>query len=1130
MSAVVAAAVVMLCSFYPNGVCAYNAPATDATGGLNGIEMAKAVAEEGMVLLKNEVPRRSGKKARALPLGTGERIALFGISQTDFIHGGGGSGNFASEYYVSLYQGLQEKESEGRLALYKDLVETYQAYYDDSWKSDISYAYGTRQGAVLRKYGELALTADQVKDARRNADTAVINIGRPAGEDTDRANKKGDFQLSDVESRLIADVKDAGFKKIVVVLNVTGVMDSSWFVDDDAIDAVLLVYLPGMVGGHAMADVLCGDAFPSGKLVDTWAKRYEDYPSSKNFGDWNHTKYEEDIFVGYRYFETIPDAADRVNYEFGYGLSYADFALGEPRFEVHGDSRDRTVEVSVTVLNQSSRYSGKEVVQVYYSAPEGSLPQPARELAGFVKTKALGPSESQTVTIRFPFDDMASFDDVGRTGREAAYVLEAGEYTFYAGNSVRKNAAVGAFTLDRLEEVEPLAHRLVPDTHALSRRLTSDGRFEPLTPTSAAPRTPEAAEARYARPPKSDDPFITFKEVVEHVYAHPGERHPEILTAFISRLTDAEAVKLTGCTVPVRGMGHRTGLAGLSVYGVPIIGTSNGPAGIQYNGSRGTYETTTTFFPCATMQASTWNVDLIRQLGAAMGAEARHFGMSLWQAPGMNIHRDPLCGRNFEYFSEDPLVTGKMGAAITDGVQSQKFASQIKHFACNNQEFGRWGNDSQVSERALREIYLKGYEITVKEAQPWSVMSSYNRINGVQTSGSYDLLTEILRNEWGFQGFVMTDFRTRNVNHVQEIIAGNDVKAPADSPRPAQVLAALNDGSLQRWQVNRSAERLLQFVLKTQDAQDVAARPFEYQITLSVDHQAVSVDGEKIKLLDVLTWGGFMDAMGGRYGQTCRLLHADGHEITDPQAVLAVGMTLSVTAEDGVTTQMFTFANASLALNKPAKASHEENAGYAAGRAFDGDRRSRWSGYEGDQSWGNWVEVDLGAVYHITQIDASYYKGRERVYDYEIWTRTDVGSDWGDTAKQRNFRSAGYTKAVSGASDHTETHSDSLIRRARYVAVKVTAGQNAFGPSIDELEVFGWRLVSDEYEIDETAQTIAVTKGDTTTDAMGKLHVLGDATLEFGGDDTWLDADELITVTDANGGKTEYAIILVPSN
>ena len=1119
--ALVIVTVFMLCGYVQKAI-AYNAPASDATGGLNGVEMAKKVAEEGMVLLKNNVPANG--KVKALPLANNESIALFGISQLDFIYGGGGSGNFASEYYVGLYEGLQKKEQAGRLSLYDKLYDAYKQYYQDCWKKDISYAYGTRQGAILLRRGELPLTKEQVKAASQNADTAIINIGRPAGEDADRSNRQGDFLLNDTELDLIDNVKMAGFNKIIVILNVTGVMDTSWFVDDDAIDAVLLVYLPGMVGGNAMADVLCGDAYPSGKLVDTWAKSYNDYPSSKNFGNSLHTKYEEDIFVGYRYFETIPGAAEKVNYEFGYGLSYADLIIGNVSSKVSGEGRNRMVNVSATVTNYSRKYSGKEVVQLYYSAPELKLTQPARELAAFVKTRELKPGESQTVTLSFPFDDMASYDDVKKTGHEAAYVLESGKYRFFLGNSVRNTKEIGTYSLNDLEIVEQLKHRMVPNTEHLTRRLTSSGYYEPLKQTVAAVKTPEFEEAKYANPPRSDDPFITFKEVVEYVNAHPADNELDILTTFVSRLSDEDAVKLTGCTMPIRGMGHRTGLAGLSSYGVPIIGTSNGPAGIQYNGSKNTYETTSTFFPCATMQASTWNVELVQQLGAAMGAEARHFGMSLWQAPGMNLHRDPLCGRNFEYFAEDPVITGKMGVAITFGVQSQKFASQIKHFAFNNQEKGRWGNDSQISERAIREIYLKGYEITVKESHPWSVMSSYNRINGTQTSGSFELLTEVLRNEWGFDGFVMTDFRTANVSHAEEIIAGNDVKAPADSPRPNQVLAALKNGSLKRWQVNRSAERLLRFVLKTQDAQDIASQPFQYHITLSVDRDVVTVDGNEVILLDEVTWGEFQQSIDGRFGQTYSLLDADGKSVTEGGTPLKIGMKLQVTAEDGVTTGIYTFSKASIALNKPAKASYVEPGDFAAARAVDGDKNTRWSGFEGNYVWGHWIEIDLGEAYHITQIDSSFYRGAEREFFYEIWTRAKDGNDWGDVVKGRDFAAAGYEKALTGTSEKVATQSDKLQHTARYVAVKVTGGQNAYGPTINELEIYGWRLESNEYKIDEAAQTISVQRGDTTTDAVAKLKLIGNATIEFGGNDTWLNTGEKITVTDVNGMKTEYTI------
>lgn len=834
--------VIMVCS--PAMVAsAYEAPANTAMGGLSARELSKQAAEEGMVLLKNDVP--GGSQNSALPLADGESVAIFGINQIDFIQGGGGSGDSISEYYVNLYQGMKNKGDAGKITLYEGLYPAYETYYNNAWKTNISYAFGTRQGAVILEKGEMPLSNEEVSDAADAADTAIITIGRTAGENEDR--DVGDFQLSEKETTLINQViaqKDAGkFKKIIVILNVTGVMETNWFKDEPAIDAALMVYLPGMEGGNAMADVLCGDSYPSGKLVDTWANTYSDYPSSTNFGKSSYTNYEEDIFVGYRYFETIPDAAEKVSYEFGFGLSYADLVINNINVNVTGTGRERTVNVTAAVKNNSTAYSGKEVVQVYCEAPEIALSQPKKELVAFVKTNELAPGASETVTMSFPFDDLASYDDVGKTGHEAAYVLESGEYTFYVGNSVRNEAAAVSYRLGSLEVAEQLEHRLVPDTTLLTQRLTSTGDYEPLTQTTAADSTPEEAESRYTNFPAAEESSLTFNDVIQEVSKNPSllnDENIDILTTFVGNIPDADLANLVGCVIPQLGRGHRTAI-GINKYGIPKVGSSNGPASIQWNLDRESYNSSSpgpdssrkqelqgddtnknsTLFPCATMQASTWNVDLMEQIGIAMGVEASFFGMSLWQAPGVNIHRDPLCGRNFEYFSEDPLITGKMASHITKGVQSQKYASQLKHFACNNQELGRWGNDSRVSERALREIYLKGYEIAVKEANPWSIMSSYNKINGVYGSANYELLTEILRNEWGWGGFVMSDFGT-TPSHVSEVIAGGDVKARENSINPKGLTDALNDGTLQRWQLRRSAERVLKFLLRSEVGNDLA--------------------------------------------------------------------------------------------------------------------------------------------------------------------------------------------------------------------------------------------------------------------------------------------------------------------
>ncbi len=1109
-------------------VFSYNAQPSELTGFMDGIEMAKTVAEEGMVLLENN---------GALPLKKGESIAVFGINQLDFIYGGGGSGNFNSENervgYVSLYDALKEKAEKGEIALYDDLVKSYEDYYNDYWSNDgRTYAYGTRQGAVIKFRGEMEISEDAVKNAAKEATTAIITIGRPAGEDGDRTNTEGDFKLNTKEKNMINYVKNAGFEKVVVILNTTGVIESDWL-KDEGIDAVLYVSLPGMVGGEAMADVLLGDSYPSGKLVDTWAGDYIDYPSSSNFGNSSYTNYKEDIFVGYRYFETIPGAKEKVNYPFGYGLSYADFKITDESVLVTGEGRDRMVEVKALVTNEGEM-PGKEVVQVYLSAPETTLTQPARELVGFYKTKELGAGESEMITITFPFDSLASYDDMGKSGYEAAYVLEKGEYKFYVGNSVRA-IFTDSYTLNETELVEQLEHHLVPDTSKFNERLTSNGSYERIeqkenAAVSANPQ--EDADAMYKaiytdeNVNVHEDEFITFNELARAFKDGESEEDTRLLHAFISRLTDEEAVKLTGCTSPVGGKGHRTGIAGIEAYGVPVIGTSNGPAGVQYNGSQSTWETTSTFYPCATMQASTWNEVLIEQLGAAMADEARYFGMSLWQAPGMNIHRDPLCGRNFEYFSEDPLVTGKVGGAITRGVQSRKFASQLKHFAFNNQEKGRWGNDSRISERAIREIYLKGYEIAIKESNPWSIMSSYNRINGTQTSGSYQLLTEILRNEWGYEGFVMTDFRTQNVSHAQEIEAGNDLKAPADSPRPENVYSALNAGWLSRWQVNRSAERVLRFVLKTEDAQLLSEEDFDYKITISTNHNGVSVTDNKVKIKESITWGEFLDSITATYGQSFVLNDKGGTVIADRESPLEIGMKIVVTAEDGVTSKTYDITGESIAINKNVKASYTQS-GFPASNAVDGNFNTRWSGFSANYVWNDWIEVDLGDEFHITSIDVSYYNGEDREYSYEIrMAGKDAANYWSDSNKNRDFESQGFRLVKTDTAAFVGTKSDKMNEYGRFVNLKTTGAVGAFGPTLWEIEVYGWKMYSEEYEIDEVNKVIYVTTGDTTSDAVSKLKVFGMADIEFiGENDTWVNTGEKFLVTDSNGVITEYEVI-----
>lgn len=1110
---------------------AYNAEPSELTGNMDGIELCRTVAEEGMVLLKNN---------GALPLEKGEKIAIFGVNQIDFIYGGGGTCNLNSQNervdYISLFDALKARDEAGDISLYEELRDAYEDYCNRYWSEDgRTYAYGTRQGAVLKHWGEMEISEAEIKRAAREADTAIITIGRPAGEDSDRSNSDGDFKLNSKERNMINYVQSAGFDRIVVILNVTGAIESDWL-KHDAIDAVLYVSLPGMVGGEAMANVLLGDSYPSGKLVDTWASNYTDYPSANNFGNSSYTNYKEDIFVGYRYFETISVAKARVNFPFGFGLTYTDFEITDKNVDIEGYGRERTVTVTANVTNTGD-YPGKEVLQVYASSPQTNLTQPARELAGFYKTKELLPGESEYVTITFPFDELASYDDVGKTDYEAAYVLEEGEYKFYVGNSVRA-PYTDSFALDEIELVEQLEHHLVPDTSKFNVRLKSNGTFEYIEQRENAPVSNEPEEdvdARYKEVYKNndvskhEDGFITFNELAKAFCdGDETEEDTKLLEAFVARLTVEEAVKLTGCVSPIGGRGHRTGIGGIDAYGVPVIGGSNGPAGIQYNGGWGTWETTSTFYPCSTMQACTWNTVLIEQLGAAIGDEARHFGMSFLQGPGMNIHRDPLCGRNFEYFSEDPYISGKIAAAITRGLQSRKVASQLKHFAFNNQEKGRWGNDSRVSERAAREIYLKGYEIAVKEGKPWSVMSSYNRINGTQVSGNYQILTEILRNEWGFDGFIMTDYRTANVSHSQEIAAGNDVKAPEDSPRPQNVYDALNSGTLERWQVNRSAERVLRFILKTEEAELLSEEEFNYNIIISSSDDRVLVSENDVKIKAVITWGEFLNSITSDYGQRYSLIGSDGKEITDHSTILDDGMKICVVAEDSESRKDFNILANNLAYLSSVKASHTEDSHYAS-NAVDGNYSTRWSGYSAEYVMDEWIEIDLGSNYHITRVDLHFNKGNERSYIYEIRTIGDSGANyWSNTNKYRDFDSQGYTLVLTGTSGYKAVHSDIMNTYGKFINIKTTGSEsgNALGTGLWEIEVYGWKITSDEYVIDEEAKTIRITKGDTVKMAKDKLVLSGAATLDIAGDENaLLYTGDSITVTDSNGVKTVYEVV-----
>lgn len=757
------------------------------TGSSEHIALSRRAAAEGMVLLKNE--------QKQLPLAKGRKIALFGKGTIDYVRGGGGSGEVTVAYTRNLYQGMQLKEQEGKVALFDALPAFYEA--------ELRRQYAA--GAIPGMTTEPEVPEELFSQARAFTDTAVISICRFSGEDWDR--KDSDFYLTEGEKAMIEKVK-ARFPYVIAVLNVGGIMDTSWFRDGNGIQSVLLSWQAGMEGGLATADILCGDANPSGKLTDTFALTFADYPSSWNFHESDaYAAYCDDIYVGYRYFETIPGAAERVSYPFGYGLSYTTFQTEVCRAEDDGE----TIRIQARVTN-TGEVSGKEVVQVYYGAPQGKLGKPAKELAAYQKTRMLLPGESQVMTLEFPIDQMASYDDRGAVC-EAAWVLEQGTYAVYVGNSVRDAQKIDYVYEEKENRVTArLSHHCVP--HKLPKRLRADGTYEEL-PVSEYPAEEPGLERQDLNTLECVSPAIRAVERC-HFLEKP-EKQPIFLgdvaegraslDDFIAQLSEEELIHLLGGQ-PNTGVANTFGMGNLPEYGVPNVMTADGPAGLRINPPCGV---TTTAFPCATLMACTWNTALSEEVGRAGAAEVKENNIGIWLTPAVNIHRSPLCGRNFEYYSEDPLVAGKTGAALVRGIQSMHIGASVKHFACNNKETNRKDSDSRVSERALREIYLKAFEIIVKEAEPYTIMSSYNRINGVQASENKDLLTGILREEWGFNGMVTTDWWTHG-EHYRETRAGNDVKM--GNGYPERVREALEKGLITRKEIEICAKRILEMILK----------------------------------------------------------------------------------------------------------------------------------------------------------------------------------------------------------------------------------------------------------------------------------------------------------------------------
>ena len=685
-------------------------------------EFLRSVAAQSAVLLEN----------RVLPLAAGSKVSIFGRVQLNWFATGYGSGGDVNyPYIVNLLEGLRKCDS---LQVNEALAQTY-----ERWVIQHPVRHGG-WGQWPRSHPEMPVTAELVRQARKNSHQAIIVIGRACGEDRETILKPGSWYLTEEEKEMLRQVT-AAFPDAILLLNIGGLMDLS-FLREYSFGAVMILWQGGMESGNAAADLLCGKVTPSGRLTDTVALRYEDHPSSAHFGARSANEYWEDIYVGYRWFETF--GKDKVLYPFGYGLSYTGF-------QTQVTSQDPLI-YEATVTN-TGHVSGKETLMLFVEKPCGKLGNPARELVAFAKTSQLAPGQTQTLMLECSAYQISSYDDSGLTGHKSCYVIQPGAYNFYLGSNVRDASLVGTLRVDQLMVVAQLAETAAP---ARSFPILSNENGIPGE-RRASTRTVALKSVILENLPQEH--FITGDRGLKLKDVQDGNA---TLDAFVAQLSDEEMEALSrgGYTMyhPLGAKGNAGVFGGvtesLRKKGIPVITTTDGPSGIRLYDS-------CSLMPIGTALASTFDTDLVEQLCTRIGQEMVDRGSDVLLAPGMNIHRNPLCGRNFEYFSEDPLLTGRIAAAYVRGIQSAGVAACPKHFACNSQETNRTHTDSILTERALREIYLKGFEICVKESAPRTLMTSYNLINGVWGHYHYDLVTAILRKEWGFQGCVMTDWWMR---------------------------------------------------------------------------------------------------------------------------------------------------------------------------------------------------------------------------------------------------------------------------------------------------------------------------------------------------------------------------------
>lgn len=727
------------------------------------VKLSRVASADGMVLLQN--------LDALLPFQKDLRLSIFGRCQFDYYKSGTGSGGAVNvAYQVNAVEGLRNN---GSLLLNETLISHYQTWIEANPFDD----GGGGWAAEPWFQKEMPLTKEVVLDAKSHSDVALVIIGRTAGEDKDNAEAEGSYYLTAAEMDMLSQVTHY-FDKVAVVLNVSNIIDMSWLTRYPQIKAVLYAWHGGMEGGNALADILTGAVVPSGKLTDTIAKSIACYPSTRQFGNEEKNYYQEDVYVGYRYFETF--AREDVLFPFGFGASYTEFSIETLTSDVQGLDTDRRLIVNCRVVNIGKAYSGKEVVQLYYSPPQGALGKPAKNLGTFGKTRVLAPGEAQVLTLEIPFHSMASYDDTGATGYKSAFVLEAGNYRFYLGNSSQSLEQITVdghayYALNETLVVAQLEEALSPQESFERFRpgaLLDDGNHV-LTFETVPTRSYDLEERMMTRMPLeipiTGDQGFKLKDV---------KADKTTLSAFVAQLSTTELctlVKGEGMSSPKVTSGTAAAFGGVSdallSYGIPIAAAADGPSGIRRDSGHKAFQV-----GIGTLLACTWDPALVETLFEYMGEELIEYKIDTLLGPGINIHRHPLNGRNFEYFSEDPLITGKFAVAVTKGLRKKGAFTTLKHFAANDQEKARHVVDAIASERALREIHLKGFEIAVKEGDARSIMTSYNPVNGVYAASNYDLNTTILREQWGYKGIVMTDWWAKMNHPVKGGVGHNTVK------------------------------------------------------------------------------------------------------------------------------------------------------------------------------------------------------------------------------------------------------------------------------------------------------------------------------------------------------------------